>query len=157
MKKYFLLVSLILLVFSCGDAESKIIEPSVTEEKIEFPVNEFDQGEFMVIYRNTSDDSVSMSFIMVSNEIINEVKTVDFCEGVDALRQGKQVLEWIPINFNYSLTPESSVQNQNDHPNLISYNLPVGTYLVMLMDSKSCTKDNHDVFIVKQNKNFEGN
>ena len=46
--------------------------------------------------------------------------------------------------------PESEVQNQNDHPNLVSYNLPVGTYLVLLMDSTSCTRENHIIFDVKE-------
>ena len=46
--------------------------------------------------------------------------------------------------------PESEVPNQNDHPNLVSYNLPVGTYLLLLMDSKSCTRENHIIFDVKE-------
>ena len=156
MKKILLLVLLLLLVFSC-EAESKILEPTVTKEKIEFPLRQLDQGEFVAIYRNTSNDSISMSLIMVSNKIIKDSDSKDFCEGVSAIRQGKQILEWTPLNYNVSIHAESTVANQNDHPNLISYNLPVGTYLLMLMDSESCSRDNYTVFDVKKNENFERN
>ncbi len=156
MKKIALVVFLLLFVFSC-EAENKILEPSLTKEKIEFPKKELDQGEFMAIFRNQTDDSIAFNLIMVSNDITKDQDSLDYCEGVNALRQGKQILEWAPINFNFSAIPESAVENQNDHPNLISYNLPVGTYLLMLVDSDSCSKDNYTVFNVKGNKNFEGN
>ena len=156
MKKIALVVFLLLFVFSC-EAENKILEPSLTKEKIEFPKKELDQGEFMAIFRNQTDDSIAFNLIMVSNDITKDQDSLDYCEGVNALRQGKQILEWTPINFNFSAIAESAVENQNDHPNLISYNLPVGTYLLMLVDSDSCSKDNYTVFNVKENKNFEGN
>ena len=111
----------------------------------------------MAIFRNQTDDSIAFNLIMVSNEITKDPDSLDYCEGVNALRQGSQILEWVPINFNFSAIAESAVENKNDHPNLISYNLPVGTYLLMLVDSDSCSKDNYTVFNVKENKNFEGN
>ena len=110
----------------------------------------------MFIYRNIEQEPITISLIMLSTSIIPDSQSFDFCNGVMALRNGKEIMEWTPINFNYSMKPESLIENQNDHPNLVSYNLPVGTYLIMLMDSKTCSKDNYTVFDVKKNKYIEG-
>ena len=156
MKKIILVSLLIIFIFSCGSNENVIIETPITKDKIEFPFEELDDGQFITIIRNNHFDSVSISLIMLSGTIIPDSQSLDFCEGVDAVRNGKIIMEWQPINLNYSMVPEINIENQNDHPNLISYNLPVGTYLFMLMDADSCNRDNHVVFDVKRNKYIEG-
>tara|TARA_Y100000817_G_scaffold233928_1_gene186253 strand:+ start:825 stop:1313 length:489 start_codon:yes stop_codon:yes gene_type:complete len=156
LKKILLVTLLIIFIFSCGDSEAKIIEPLLTNTTIEFPEEELDDGAFGAIFRNYHDDSVQITVIMLRDSIIPDSSTLDFCMGVDAIRNGKGVKEWTPINFNMNMISENNVPNQNDHPNLISYNLPVGTYLVMLMNADSCNRENYDVFDVTRNKSYEG-
>ena len=49
-------------------------------------------------------------------------------------------------NHNILIIPEKEVLNQNDHPNLISYSLPIGTYLLFLMDGIDCNENQYEVF-----------
>ena len=100
---------------------------------------------------------MSASVVMVTNNnnVMPDSQNLDFCEGIDALRNGKSVLEWTVINHNYSFIPESNVENQNDHPGIISYSLPKGTYIVMLTDSSQCNTDNYAVFDVKTNDGLQ--
>ncbi len=156
MKKILSLVFLLIFVVSCGDDSVKILEPNVSADNIDFPKEKLKDGKFTAIYRNNTEESVSISLLLISKTIIDDSNSVDFCEGVDALRNGKQILEWTPINYNLSITPETSVINANDHPNFVSYNLPVGTYIIMTMDSDSCNEENYSVFDVQGNKSFEG-
>jgi len=89
---------------------------------------------------------------MLSNQEIKEDSlTFDYCEGVNAYRQGKNIKEWIVINHNFPITPENDVENQNDHPNLFSFNFPKGSYMIMLMNSENCSRDNYVIFDVKEN------
>jgi len=155
MKKIFFILPLVFVIlFACGE-ETKILEPELTIDSIQFP-KELDDGRVIVIYRNYEEESIPFSLFLLNQTIIPNSDKEDFCEGVTAYRNGKAVKDWTPINYNYSMMPESQVENQNDHPNLISYNFPVGTYLIMLMDPKSCSKENYVVFDVKRNKYIEG-
>ena len=156
LKKILFVTILLLFVFSCGNSGAKIIEPTLTNKTIDFPEEKIDDGQFVAIYRNNHFDSVQMSMLILKDSIIPDSSNLDFCMGVDAIRGGKAVKEWSPINFNYNMVSETNVENQNDHPNLISYNLPVGTYLVMLMNADSCSRENYDVFDVTKNKYYEG-
>jgi hypothetical protein len=143
-------------LISCESDTISIYQPNFTEDKIDFPFTEIDDGRFVTIYRNNTEDNISYSLIMVSQgNLIAQSQDQDYCEGVTALRNSKDVKEWIPINFNYSAISENSILNKNDHPNQISYSLPKGTYLLMLQDSKICNRDNHVIFDVKRNKAFE--
>jgi len=150
--KKLLLLSTILIIFLGCDDTTTIYETYVSENKIEFPFEEIDNGQFISIFRNTHNESIPLSVVMVSkNEVLTDSQNKDFCEGVNALRNGKNVLEWTIINHNYSFIPESEVENQNDHPGVISYSLPKGTYMIMLMNSSECNKDNYVIFDVNTN------
>ncbi len=152
MKKVLSLILLSLLIFLFGcEEEKKMYETALYEDKIEFPFEEIDNGKFINIFRNYHEDSVSLSVVLLDSELLPNSQNLDYCEGITAIRNGKQVLEWIIINFNISFVPENQVENQNDHPGLISYNLPKGTYLVMLNDSEDCNKNNYAIFDVKSN------
>ena len=158
MKKILLVISVILFTFISCSEENSIYEINIDETKIEFPFQERENGRFLSIYRNQSEKIVPISILLISNqEILENSQNIDFCEGVNAYRSGKIVQEWVVINHNYPLIPEKEVQNQNDHPNLFSSNFPKGTYLVMLMDVDSCTKDNYVIFDVEKNSNVGGN
>ena len=74
------------------------------------------------------------------------------CEGINAIRSNKIVLEWTVLNYNYPIIPNSAVENENDTPNLISYNLPKGTYIITLMDEIKCSKENYKVFDITSNE-----
>ena len=150
------LILLFILVFSviaCGNDRPEIYEPVFTEDKIEFPFTELDKGKFTVIYRNYTEDRISYSLILASTSgsLLENSQDLDYCEGISAIRDGKLIKEWVIINFNYSSVSEMSIPNQEDHPNLVSYNLPKGTYILALQDSPTCNKDNYVIFDVKTN------
>ena len=149
-------MSLFIFVLGCEE-EKKMYETALYEDKIEFPFEEIDNGKFMNIFRNYHKDSVSLSVVLLNKdrEVLPNSQNLDYCEGINALRNGKQVLEWIIINYNVSFIPENEVPNQNDHPGLISYNLPKGTYLVLLNDSEDCNKNNYAIFDVITNDAIE--
>ena len=140
-----------MIFFGCSSEETQIYESYLFEDKIEFPFQDIESGNFITIFRNNHSASVPPSIVMVSNEVLKDSQNLDFCEGVNALRNGKKVLEWTIINHNYAFVPETSVENQNDHPGLISYSLPKGTYMIMLMDPSECNKNNYVIFDVKTN------
>ncbi|MBK90766.1 MAG: hypothetical protein CL772_06275 [Chloroflexi bacterium] len=142
---------LIFTMTSCSD-ETAIYEPQISDSKIEFPFDERENGKFISIFRNESENTVPISIIMLSNqEIKKDSLTFDYCEGVNAYRQGKKIKEWTVINHNYPIKPENDVENQNDHPNLFSFNFPKGSYMIMLMNSENCNRDNYVIFDVKDN------
>tara|TARA_Y100001970_G_scaffold58983_1_gene75034 strand:+ start:354 stop:824 length:471 start_codon:yes stop_codon:yes gene_type:complete len=152
-KKLFLLFVTVLFsfLFACSE-ENKIYEINVEENNIDFPFEERDSGKFMSIFNNLSENVIPISIIMASkNEVIPDSQNADFCEGVNAYRSGKIIQEWITINHNFPLTPNIKVENPNDHPNLFSFNFPKGTYIFMLMNSESCSKDNYVIFDVLEN------
>ena len=143
-------------LISCESDTVSIYQPNFTEDKIDFPFTEIENGRFVVIYRNNTEDSIAYSLVMVANtNPIIESQSQDYCEGVTALRNDNIVEEWQIINPNFSAKSENSVQNQNDHPNQVSYSLPIGTYIIFLQDSQTCNRDNHVIFDVKRNKAFE--
>ena len=73
---------------------------------------------------------------------------------IPAIRNNKGVEEWTPINFNINMVSENNVPNQNDHPNLISYSLPMGTYLGFISEAEQCYKEQYDVFNITTNEAF---
>ena len=158
-KKLLIGFSLIFLVFSFScedDTKVKIFEPNITSNKIDFPFNEIDSGKFGVIYRNNGDDPITISLMMLSQgELIENSQNKDFCDEVNAIRKGVSINGILPINFNIPVSPENSVANQNDHPNLISYSFPIGTYMILLMNSDSCSTDNYVIFDVKTNDGIQ--
>ena len=140
-------------MLSCED-QINIFEPSVTAEKIEFPFEDRDSGKFSVIYQNETDESIPFSLILASKAgtLIENSKNLDMCEGINAIRSNKIVREWTVLNYNYPIIPNSAVNNKNDTPNLISYNLPKGTYIITLMDEIKCSKENYKVFDITSNE-----
>ena len=140
-------------MLSCED-QINIYEPSINPEEIEFPFESRDSGKFSVIYQNETNESVSYSLIMASKPgtLIENSKNLDMCEGINAIRSNKLVLEWTVLNLNYQIIPNSAIENENDNPNLISYNLPIGTYIITLMDEIKCSKENYKVFDVTSNE-----
>jgi len=155
-KVLILLLILLFSVIACGKNQNEFYEPIVSKDKIEFPFEEIEDGTMLFIFRNYDSESINLSLLLVSqNELLNNSQTKDFCEEINLLKNGKNIADWIPINFNIAIIPEESVENQNDHPNLISYNLPLGTYLLMLQNTETCNKDNYKVFNVLTNKAFE--
>ena len=93
------------------------------------------------------------SFLNIqATQMISYLKNLDMCEGINAIRSNKIVLEWTVLNYNYPIIPNSAVENENDTPNLISYNLPKGTYIITLMDEIKCSKENYKVFDITSNE-----
>lgn len=159
-KKVLILLSILLFsVISCGSDINEIYEPIVSEDKIEFPFEKRDSGKMTVIFRNNNNtESINVSVILISrDELIEDSQNKDFCNEVKLLRSGVAIENWIPINFNFPVIFEGGIENQNDNPNLISYRLPMGTYIVMLQDSESCNRDNYITFDIKTNDAFNEN
>jgi len=156
MKKLFILLSFVLIIFVGCQKETPIIEPEVTKSSVTFPFDSRDNGKFISIYRNNSADSIPITFIMTrQREVIEDSKKLDFCPDILNIRKGIELENWAIVNWNYPIIPEINVENQNDHPNLISYSLPIGTYIAFLMDADGCTKDQYSVFDIKTDKGIE--
>jgi len=154
-----ILILLLILLFSvigCGNDQVKIYEPIVTENKIEFPFKKLNNGKMGVIFRNHHTESINISVILISrDELIDDSQNQDFCNDIKLMRSGIMIEKWVTIQFNFPVISEGAIANQNDNPNLISYNLPKGTYLVMLQDSESCNRDNYITFDIKTNDAFK--
>ena len=78
-----------MIFFGCSE-ETRIYESYLYEDKIEFPFEDIESGNFINIFRNNHNSSVPASIVMVSNEILKDSQNMDFCEGVNALRNGKK-------------------------------------------------------------------
>ncbi|MFL2654100.1 MAG: hypothetical protein ACJ0J5_07090 [Dehalococcoidia bacterium] len=155
MKNLFIL-SLVFIFFIIGCSEETFIyEPEINNDKLSFPFEERDGGKLGVIVRNLSSKIEPINMFLITRDVITDVKNQDYCNEVSKIREGRFIPEWTAINSNLPMMPESEVTNQNDHPNLISYNLPKGTYLLMLNHSETCSRDNYITFIIKTNSAFE--
>ena len=155
--KKIILILFVLMTFSlaCGE-ENLILEPIVTQNSIDFPFESRENGKFKAIYRNNTNESIPYTLAIVKmNELVPDSRNIDFCPEIINIRKGVDNSGWIMINYNYLLASESSVDNQNDHPNLVSYSLPMGTYIVLTMDSEGCSDEQYDVFDITTNEAIE--
>ena len=90
-----------------------------------------------------------------SGEILVDSQNYDFCPDIINLRNNIANPNWTMINFNFPITSESKIVNKNDHPNLISYSFPKGTYLAFLMNAEGCDKNQYDVFDITSNDGLQ--
>ena len=152
MKKLLISFSIVLIFsLACSD-EAEIIEPVVSEDSIVFPFDSRDNGKFISIYRNYSESSIPITFVMSrAREVIKDSQNYDFCPDLLNIRNGISLEKWVVVNLNLSIKPEDSVLNKNDHPNLVSYTLPIGTYVALLMDGDDCNNDHYHIFDIKTN------
>ena len=140
-----------MIFLSCED-DSRVFEPEVTKSSIFFPFESRDNGKFMALYRNNLKINIPITFAMAKQgEVMEDSQNYDFCPDILNLRNGIANPDWFLINFNYPIVAEDSVLNKNDHPNLISYSLPKGTYIALLMDSDGCNKDQYAIFDITTN------
>ena len=145
---------LIFIIIGCSN-ETLVFEPEINNEKLSFPFNELDNGELVIIVRNLSNKIEPINMFLISSDLIKDSKNQDYCNEVSKIREGRFIPEWVLLNANIPMIPESEVLNQNDHPNYIRYNLPKGTYLLMLNHPETCSRDNYITFNIKTNKAFE--
>ena len=154
LKKFLILFvfSLFLIIFvSCQD-ENLVIEPEVTKDSVKYPFIDREDGKFISIYRNYTNENINIVFAMAKQqEVMPDSQNYDFCPDILNVRKGIVNADWFIVNFNYPIVAESAIPNQNDHPNLISYNLPKGTYIGFTMDSKGCDRDQYGVFDIETN------
>ena len=137
---------------SCED-EILIIEPEVTKSSIYFPFDSREDGGFVSIYRNNTDETVYIT-LAYTQKSFDDSQNYDFCKDIQNFRRGIITSEWIMINAKHPVIAEVSVPNQNDHPNLISYSLPMGTYLGFISEADQCYKEQYDVFNITTNEAF---
>ena len=145
------------LIFSlaCSN-EAEIIEPEVSEDSIVFPFDSRDNGKFLTIYRNYSDKTIPITFALIKqNEIFENSQNYDFCPDIMNIRKGINSTDWILINYNLAIVSEKSVQNINDHPNLVSYSLPKGTWIAFLMERAECNEDQYEVIDILTNEGVQ--
>ncbi len=151
MKKLLIVFSMALILSLACNNEDEIIEPEVSEDSIVFPFDSRNNGKFFVIYRNYSDNTIPITLVMrKSTEVMKNSQNYDFCPDLLNVRNGINT-DWTPINLNLPIIPEDNVENKNDHPNLVSYTLPMGTYVALLMNGENCNKDQYHIFDIKTN------
>ena len=88
-------------------------------------------------------------------EVLKNSQNIDFCPDIINLRNGVVNPNWFVVNFNIPIIAENTVLNQNDHPNLISYSFPMGTYVGFLMEAEGCNKDQYKVFDITSNDGMQ--
>ena len=152
MKKIFFILPLVFVIlFACGD-ETKIFEPKVTADSLEYSFTSKKNGKFVAIYRNQTNKTIPITFAMAKQrEIMKDSQNYDFCPDIINFRKGTVNPDWFVVNLNLPIVPENSILNQNDHPNLVSYKLPQGTYIGFVMDAEGCNDDQFDVFDITSN------
>ncbi|MBC78705.1 MAG: hypothetical protein CL745_03770 [Chloroflexi bacterium] len=152
MKKIFFILPLVFVIlFACGD-ETKIFEPKVTADSLEYSFTSKENGKFVAIYRNQTNKTIPITFAMAKQrEIMEDSQNYDFCPDIINFRKGTVSPDWFVVNLNLPIVPENSVLNRNDHPNLVSYKLPQGTYIGFVMDAEGCNDDQFDVFDITSN------
>ena len=158
MKKIFILLCFsVLTIIGCGD-DALIIEPKVSIDSVDFPFENRENGRFMSIYRNNAEQGIPITFVMAKQrEVLPDSQDYNFCPDIQNYRKGVINPDWFVVNHNILIAPERDVINQNDHPNLISYSLPMGTYLLFLMDGIDCNEDQYDVFDISTNDALTNN
>ena len=62
--------------------------------------------------------------------------------------KSKNIPDTWTIFTDINLFSEKNVPNQNDHPNLVSYSLPKGSYVIFFDKFDKCTKDSYVTFDV---------
>ncbi len=156
MKKILILLPILFaLLFGCSE-EKNIFEPEVKLDSIDLPFESRENGKFGFIYTNNSTESIVITMAMVkSGEILVDSQNYDFCPDIINLRNNIANPNWTMINFNFPITSESKIVNKNDHPNLISYSFPKGTYLAFLMNAEGCDKNQYDVFDITSNDGLQ--
>ena len=152
MKKILILLPIIFIILlGCND-EKTLYEPEVKIDSIEIPIKSLKNGKVGFIYRNYSSESIPITLVMAKQrEVMENSQNFDFCPDIINLRNGVVNPNWFVVNFNIPIIAENAVLNQNDHPNLISYSFPMGTYVGFLMEAEGCNKDQYKVFDITSN------
>ena len=149
----YLIIGLLPALFFIGcEDDALIIEPKVSIDSVDFTFENRENGRFMSIYRNNAEQGIPITFVMAKQrEVLPDSQDYNFCPDIQNYRKGVVNPDWFVVNHNILMTPEREVLNQNDHPNLISYSLPMGTYLLFLMDGIDCNENQYDVFDISTN------
>ena len=152
MKKILVITTLMLFLFLGCEEKQNIYEPKVTADSLEYSFTSKENGKFVAIYRNQTNKTIPITFAMAKQrEIMEDSQNYDFCPDIINFRKGTVSPDWFVVNLNLPIMPENSVLNQNDHPNLVSYKLPQGTYIGFVMDAEGCNDDQFDVFDITSN------
>ena len=153
MKNTLILLTFILLfLISCGDDQNNIFEPKVTTDSFEYSFTSRENGKFMAIYRNQTNNTIPITVAMAKQrEVMEDSQNYDFCPDIINFRKGTVNSDWFVVNLNLPIVSQNSVINENDHPNVVSYSLPIGTYIGFLMDAEGCNLDQYDVFDITSN------
>ena len=147
MKKILILLPIVFILLLGCNEETSIYEPEVKLDSLNLPFESRENGKVLFIYRNNSTESIPITLAMVKpGEVLKNSQNIDFCPDIINARKGAIKPDWFIVNFNIPIVPESSVLNQNDHPNLVSYSFPKATYVGFLMTAEGCNKDQYDVF-----------
>ncbi len=156
MKKILILLPIIFIVL-LGCSEDKFLyEPEVTSNSIDLPFESKKNGKVSFIYRNNSADSIPITLAMAKQRaVLEDSQSFDFCPDIINLRNGIVNPDWFVVNFNIAIIPEISILNQNDHPNLVSYSFPMGTYVAFLMEAQGCNKEQYEVFDITSNDSVQ--
>ena len=154
MKKFFLLIGILLIfIISCSDTNSSY-EVEMSGEEINWPFESIDNGKFTVLFKNSSINDIRMLLVYFGQQIIFDKDQKDFCPQMELIKNGIVQGETLVIN-DLNLEQEQNVPNQNDHPNFVSYSLPKGSYVFFADKFDSCNKDSYITFDVKTMDAFE--
>ena len=148
MKKFFLLIGILLIfIISCSDTNSSY-EVEMSGEEINWPFESIDNGKFTVLFKNSAPNNFQMTLGYLGQQIIPNKDQKDFCPLIESIKNGTAPTE-VTIFTQINLVSEPNVPNKNDHPNFVSYSLPKGSYLVFTDNFDKCNNDYYVTFDVK--------
>ena len=79
MKKFFLLIGILLIfIISCSDTK-KSYEVEMSGEEINWPFESIDNGKFTVLFRNSSLNDMRMILVYFGQQIIFDKDQKNFC------------------------------------------------------------------------------
>ena len=90
-----------MIFLSCED-DSRVFEPEVTKSSIFFPFESRDNGKFMALYRNNTNETVSIS-LAYAQKLIDNSQNYDFCPDVMNLKNRVLTSDWLMINLIFKL------------------------------------------------------
>ena len=154
MKKFFLFVGILLIfIIGCSD-EKRSYDIEVGGSETSWPFKDIDNGKFLVLFKNSSDYDFNMKFIWLGDQIMLNKNDFDFCPQLELMKSNNIPDTWT-LFTDINLFKQENVPNENDHPNVVSYSLPLGSYVVFFDKFDKCNKDSYITFDVNTMDAFD--
>jgi len=154
MRKILVLLTIILiLIVGCSDQQTSF-DIEVGGSEISWPFTDIDNGKIILLFRNSSDYDFNMKLVWLGDQIMLNKNEFDFCPQLELMKSNNIPNTWT-LFTDINLFKQENVPNENDHPNIVSYSLPLGSYVVFFDKFEKCNKDSYITFDVNTMDAFD--